>query len=167
VENGVDYHGLKEIPAADEDWDITYVGRLAEHKNVNWLLDAVATVSDELGCEVETCIVGDGPEREALEDRAEAVSISDHVHFQGFVEADEDVIGHLKTADVFVLPSIREGFPNTILEANACSVPSIVVDVLTDDNLQADLSEGARAYGEAHGWDEIVADLEAVYLHYR
>jgi glycosyltransferase involved in cell wall biosynthesis len=127
VENGVDYRGIRGIPAADADWDVVYVGRLAEHKNVAWLLDAVEMVEERLGRPIETCIVGDGPERDRLERIADDRDL-DTVVFQGFVEADEDVIGHIKAADVFVLPSIREGFPNTILEANACGVPSIVVD---------------------------------------
>ncbi|WP_123538503.1 glycosyltransferase family 4 protein [Halosimplex salinum] len=194
VENGVDYQGIQEIPAADEDWDVVYVGRLAEHKNVAWLLEAVEAAEDRLGRPVETCIVGDGPERERLEGIAAERDL-ENVVFQGFVEEDEDVIGHVKAADVFVLPSIREGFPNTILEANACGVPSLVVDhpengstavvqdgrtgfvvdpdpaaitdqiaeVLTDDVLLSAVSAGAREYGAAHDWDEIVADLEDVY----
>jgi len=194
VENGVDYDGIQDVPAAEEDWDVVYVGRLAEHKNVAWLLEAVDTAETELDRPVETCIVGDGPERERLERIADERGLT-NVAFQGFVEADDDVIGHLKAGDVFVLPSIREGFPNTILEANACGVPSIVVDhpengstavvedgetgfvvdpdpdavtdslvsVLRDDDLRETVSQGARSYGRAHDWPEIVADLEAVY----
>jgi glycosyltransferase involved in cell wall biosynthesis len=194
VENGVDYQGIQEIPAAEENWDVVYVGRLAEHKNVAWLLEAIDAAEDELGRPVETCIVGDGPERDRLERIANERDLT-NVTFQGFVEADADVIGHLKAADVFVLPSIREGFPNTILEANACGTPSIVVnhpengstavvedgetgfvvepdaaaitdqltDLLTDPDLLAHVSAGARKYGSAHDWDEIVADLESVY----
>jgi len=194
VENGVDYQGIQEIPAAGENWDVVYVGRLAEHKNVAWLLEAIDAAEDELGRPVETCIVGDGPERDRLERIANERDLT-NVTFQGFVEADADVIGHLKAADVFVLPSIREGFPNTILEANACGTPSIVVnhpengstavvedgetgfvvepdaaaitdqltDLLTDPDLLAHVSAGAREYGSAHDWDEIVADLESVY----
>lgn len=128
VENGVDAHGQQDLPAAETQWDVIYVGRLAEHKNVSWLLDAVATASEQLGRHVTTCIIGDGPERKALEQHADEVGVADRVTFQGFVEADEDVIGHMKAASVFVLPSTREGFPNTILEANACGVPSIVID---------------------------------------
>jgi glycosyltransferase involved in cell wall biosynthesis len=195
VENGVDYQGIQEIPAAEENWDVVYVGRLAEHKNVAWLLEAIDAAEGELGRPVETCIVGDGPERDRLERIANERDLT-NVTFQGFVEADADVIGHLKAADVFVLPSIREGFPNTILEANACGTPSIVVDhpengstavvesgetgfiiepeataitdqltdLLTDPDLLAHISAGAREYGKAHDWDEIVADLESVYL---
>ena len=128
VENGVDYDGLQSVPATDGSWDIVYFGRLAEHKNVDVLLDVVAETTTRLDRPVEACIVGDGPERDALEGHAERLGVTDHVTFTGFIEADEDVIATIKTATVFVLPSIREGFPNTILEANACGVPSIVVD---------------------------------------
>jgi glycosyltransferase involved in cell wall biosynthesis len=128
VENGVDFEGLRDIPQADADWDVIYVGRLSEHKNVDLLLEAIDTASSKIGTDLSCCIIGDGPERERLEAYATEIGVSEHVTFLGFVEADEDVIGNVKAASVFVLPSIREGFPNTILEANACGVPSIVVD---------------------------------------
>lgn len=128
VENGVDFEGLQEIPEADADWDAIYVGRLSEHKNVDQLLEAVDTVTTRTGREITCGIIGDGPERDRLEKYANELQVEDQVEFLGFVEADEDVIANIKTASVFVLPSIREGFPNTILEANACGVPSIVVN---------------------------------------
>jgi len=128
VKNGVDYSQIQEIDPLDETWDFVYIGRLAEHKNVDLLLDAVSTASERIGRSVQTCIIGDGPERDRLEEHSRGVGVTDHVTFKGFVEADEDVLGTLKTASAFALPSEREGFPNTILEANACGVPSIIVE---------------------------------------
>jgi glycosyltransferase involved in cell wall biosynthesis len=128
VENGVDFEQLQEIPRADAEWNAIYVGRLSEHKNVDLLLEAIDIAAERIDRELSCCIIGDGPEREQLEAYATELGVDDNVEFLGFVEADEDVIGNIKAASVFVLPSIREGFPNTILEANACGVPSIVVD---------------------------------------
>ena len=128
VENGVDFGRLEAVPKADSDWDIIYVGRLSEHKNVDMLLDTVAAATDRLGRSVSCGIIGDGPEREALEAHAQDREVDNQVQFLGFVEDDEDVFRNMKAASIFVLPSIREGFPNTILEASACGVPSIVVD---------------------------------------
>jgi glycosyltransferase involved in cell wall biosynthesis len=191
VENGVDYAGLREVPPADADWDAIYVGRLSEHKNVDLFLDAIARIDADLDC----AVVGDGPERAALEAHAREAGVEEQVTFLGFVEADEDVIANVKSARAFVLPSEREGFPNTILEANACGVPSIVVEapengstavvedgetgliteptapaiaealsaLVSDDALHERLSAGAEAFGRAHDWDAIVAELEAVY----
>lgn len=128
VENGVDFYALQEISPVEKDWDIVYFGRLSEHKRVEHLLEAVNKITGHLDRNLNVCIIGDGPERSSLEERARNLEILDQVEFLGFIEADEDVIANIKTASVFVLPSIREGFPNTILEANACGVPSIVVD---------------------------------------
>lgn len=195
VENGVDFDGLREIPEADTEWDAIYFGRLSKHKNVDILLETVDIVSQQLGTRLSCGIIGDGPERESLEQYAADLGVDDQVEFLGFIEADEDVIANIKVASVFVLPSIREGFPNTILEANACGVPSIVVDhkengstavvedgvtgfitevspeaiaerliqCLTDDELLAELSSGAREFGRDHDWDNIVEDLEQAY----
>jgi len=128
VPNGVDCDGIHSTPVADADWDVLYVGRLSEHKNLNLLLEAVERVSEMLNRPITCGIIGDGPERDALERDAESASIDDQVTFLGFVETDEEVIGHMKAANLFVLPSTREGFPNTILEANACGTPSVVVN---------------------------------------
>ncbi len=128
LENGVDFDRLQQIEQADVEWDIIYVGRLSEHKNVDLLLEAIDAASSQLNTTLSCGIIGDGPERDQLEQYATDLGVDKHVEFLGFVEADEDVIRNIKSASVFVLPSIREGFPNTILEANACGVPSIVVD---------------------------------------
>lgn len=128
VPNGVDFDRLNKIQPVEADWDIFYFGRLSEHKNVDVLLEVVAEIDKRLDRSVSCGIIGDGPERDSLEEYAEELGVSEIVSFLGFVEADEEVIGNLKTATVFVLPSEREGFPNTILEANAVGVPSIVVD---------------------------------------
>lgn len=149
VPNGVDYYGIQEIERHEDDCDIIYVGRLSEHKNVDVLLETVRLVADRIETSVTCKIIGDGPERESLEAYAQQQGLADEVNFLGFVEADEDVIAHLKTADVFVLPSTREGFPNTILEANACGVPSIVID--HENN-------GGRAVVE-HGETGFITDL--------
>ncbi|MFC7018207.1 MULTISPECIES: glycosyltransferase family 4 protein [Haloarcula] len=128
VPNGVDFDGLQAVPESDADPDIVYVGRLSEHKNVDLLLDAVAQITASSTADVSCTIVGDGPERERLEAHACEVGVAEQVTFRGFVEADDDVVGIIKSATVFVLPSEREGFPNTILEANACGIPAIVAD---------------------------------------
>lgn len=73
-------------------------------------------------------MIGVGPEHRRLESYAAELGVSDRVTFFGFVESTEGVLAHLRSADVFILPSEREGFPNTILEANACKTPCIVCD---------------------------------------
>lgn len=138
VPNGVDYHSIQTVSPADEPRDVIYVGRLAEHKNVDLLLETVNELSDR-GLDINCAIIGDGPERECLSEYANELGVADCVTFFGFVESTDEVLSYLKASDVFVLPSEREGFPNTILEANACGTPSIVCEFL--DN-------GGTAVGE-------------------
>lgn len=128
VHNGVDYHGIEKVSPASAPWDVIYFGRLVPHKNVDMLLEAISLASDELETEIRCAIIGDGPERETLESYTSEIGVASQVEFLGFVEDEADVMANLKRSKVFVHPSQQEGFSNTILEANACGVPSIVTD---------------------------------------
>ncbi|WP_321163489.1 glycosyltransferase [Halorubrum sp. AJ67] len=55
-------------------------------------------------------IVGDGPERDALEAQADALTHADRIDFLGVLDDDADVCGHMRAADVFCSPNTREGF---------------------------------------------------------
>lgn len=56
------------------------------------------------------------------------LDLKGNVEFTGFLEDYQDVIAHMKSSKVLVLPSVREGFGMVVLEANACGVPVVVVD---------------------------------------
>jgi glycosyltransferase involved in cell wall biosynthesis len=92
---------------------VVFVGRLEAQKNVALLLAAWARAAPA----ATLLVVGDGPERPALERLGTA-----SVRFCGAVE---DARPHLRAADVFVLPSRSEGIPNALLEAMAHGVASI------------------------------------------
>jgi L-malate glycosyltransferase len=161
VHNGVDYEWIQNVPAGEADWDVVYVGRLIEHKNVDKLLEAVAIVAEEMDEPIRCGIIGDGPQRTELERYARELGVSEEIEFLGFVETDAEVIEHLKAADVFVLPSMREGFPNTILEANACGVPSIVVDHDTN-GATAVVEDGVTGYVMPLSSDAIAAKIREI-----
>jgi glycosyltransferase involved in cell wall biosynthesis len=76
--------------------------------------------------EVQLVVVGDGPEREALEQLSRSLAIDEIVDFIGIVD---DVAPYLRDADVFVLPSHAEGLSNALLEAMAVGLPVIVSNV--------------------------------------
>ena len=99
---------------------ICFVGRLAEQKNVGALLDAVS------GLDVELLVIGDGPLRPALEARARAQDAT--ARFLGVVP-HRDLPAIMAGSSLFVLPSLYEGHPKTLIEAMACGVAVIGTDV--------------------------------------
>jgi glycosyltransferase involved in cell wall biosynthesis len=90
-----------------------FVGRLAQQKGVEDLLAALDLLQHVLP-ELRTLIVGAGPLRERLEDRAAAFQLGPFVRFLGH---RDDVPRLLASADLLVLPSLYEGLPNVVLEA--------------------------------------------------
>lgn len=106
---------------ADNDKTIRLlnIGRLVAQKNQILLLDAFAQLDKRFVLD----IVGEGPEREVLEKRSRKLGVKDRVTFHGY---QSNVSQFYQVADVFVLSSDFEGFPNVLVEAlyHGCQVVS-------------------------------------------
>jgi glycosyltransferase involved in cell wall biosynthesis len=105
---------------------VLYAGRLSKAKNVHVLLNAVAAVLQD-GEPLTCTIVGEGPERDVLENLAERLGIKDRVVFTGGLSSDA-VLDHYEAADVLVLASETEGWPKTITEGMAFGLVCIGSD---------------------------------------
>ena len=127
VANGVDLRKIDSVEAGEPLWDVIYVGRLSAHKRVDLLIEAVGIVREEIS-DVKCAIVGDGPEMAGLIQLAQELRVEENVEFLGFLDDEDDVIAKMKASRIFVLPSMREGFGISVLEANACGLPTVVVD---------------------------------------
>ena len=99
------------------------VGRLTMQKNYTTLIKAFALVKKEV--DARLVILGDGEERKKLELLVNELGINDSVSMPGFVD---NPYAYMSRADVFVLPSLWEGFPNVLVEAMACNTPVIATD---------------------------------------
>jgi glycosyltransferase involved in cell wall biosynthesis len=73
-------------------------------------------------------IIGDGPEANRLHKHATALTHANRVEFLGFLDDYEDVLGHMRAAEVFCSPSTREGFGLTYAEAMAADCRVIAAD---------------------------------------
>lgn len=107
----------------DPSWRIIgTVGRLAPVKGYGLLIEAMRHLPQN----VHAVIVGDGPERAGLEKAARQLGLQDRVHFLGH---RDDLPKILPAFDVFCLPSLAEGLPRSVLEAQSCDVPVVATDV--------------------------------------
>lgn len=106
--------------AADCDLTIVFIGRLTPDKGISTLLQAVDTARAG-GLNIRLVLVGPVENRQL----AEEVSDVEHIHRLDNVE---DVRPYITAADVLCLPTLREGFPNVVLEAAALEVPAVVTD---------------------------------------
>jgi glycosyltransferase involved in cell wall biosynthesis len=102
------------------------VGRLAKEKNFETLLVAGAEVMRERD-QVRLVLIGDGPERKALEELAGHLGIAPRVEFIGRVEFTE-IPGYLRAADVFCFASVTETQGLVTMEAMAAGLPIVAVD---------------------------------------
>jgi glycosyltransferase involved in cell wall biosynthesis len=130
VHEGVDVSRIGKIPIVDAHkafWlphGAPLVGNIAAlvpHKGQRHLIAAAARVVRDVP-DARFVILGEGELRESLERQSRDLGLERHVTLAGF---RDDVIGVLKSFDVFVLSSLTEGLGTSILDAMACRVPVV------------------------------------------
>jgi glycosyltransferase involved in cell wall biosynthesis len=99
-----------------------YVGRLSAEKNPLGLLDAWAAVNPEAREGALLALVGDGPQCDEVQRKAQARNLVGAVHMAGHCS---DVAIWYRAADLYVIPSHHEGLSNSMVEALACGLPVI------------------------------------------
>jgi glycosyltransferase involved in cell wall biosynthesis len=129
IPNGVDLERFR--PPAQRPpgpFHFLFVGRLNEQKNVGLLLEAVAELSRSTKLPFRVSIVGEGPLRDSLRQRATSLGLDGLVDWVKWLPREE-MPAIYQSAHCVVNPSHYEGMPNVVLEAMACAVPVIVSDV--------------------------------------
>lgn len=167
------------VPVPARPWSIrpgwsaspraVYVGRLAPEKGLDTLIDAWPAVRAEHP-QARLVLVGEGPERPALQARVERLGLGDAVELAGYAE---DPSGRLREADLFVLPSREEGMSIALLEAMALGIPLVATAIPGNRQLVQDGAHGrlvppdnpqalARALGDQWAdFDRAVAQGQA------
>ncbi|MBU1474579.1 MAG: glycosyltransferase family 4 protein [Acidobacteria bacterium] len=102
------------------------VGRLIHWKNFKTAVDVFSDFRKKVP-EAELKIIGSGPEEEKLRERVEELGLTDRVSFVSWLPREE-LLEHMRQADVFLHPALREGGGAVIVEAMACGLPVICLD---------------------------------------
>lgn len=136
---------------SNDDFVIGNVGRMAQEKNIDFLLDMVDRIKDRLP-NVRLLLVGGGPQLERLSAKAAFMGLGDRVIFTGPVQYEE-VPAYISAIDLFVMASVTEVQPLSLIESMASGTPVL----------------GVRAFGSqdiiSDGIDGFLVDLD--YDHYR
>jgi glycosyltransferase involved in cell wall biosynthesis len=135
--NGVDINHFNRVNVnsdvrtslgiSEQNTVFVYVGRLVPDKGIIELVEAFVELADS-HFDVDLLLVGEQEEEltSLPSTTLEKIAGSDGIHKLGW---HRDVRPYLAAANVFVLPSYREGLPNSVIEAGAMSLPSIVTDI--------------------------------------
>jgi glycosyltransferase involved in cell wall biosynthesis len=131
VRCGIDTTAFRPVPREGDAGGtptILCVAALSPRKGHDVLIGALRRLHDT-GLTAHLTLVGDGPERGALDAQAAALGLADHVTFAGAVGHDR-VPAFYASADVFCLPSFAEGVPTVLMEAMATELPVVATDVM-------------------------------------
>ena len=130
VPNGVDLAPYRQVIQPidrsslgfnPDDIVLIYTGRLGPEKNLPFLLRSFGGTAQAYE-NVRLLLVGDGPERDNLEDRVKLMGLQSKVRFTGMVPYAE-IPRYLATSDAFITASVTEVHPFTVIEAMASGLP--------------------------------------------
>ena len=124
---------LKRQWGSEDDKFIITTSRLVKKNAINDVIEALVYLSEN----IKFIILGVGPEKTKLEKLVQKLGVKDRVKFLNFVDYGE-IPKYLKASDIFIRPSLSEGFGNSFVEAMASEIPVIatpvggIVDFLKD-----------------------------------
>lgn len=121
-----------ELGMEEDDFIVLSVGELNENKNQKTIVKAISLMNDP---KVHYVLCGKGDQLENLKKLTADLHLEKQVHFLGY---RKDVVDICSQADIYVMPSLREGLPVASLEAMYCGLPLVtsnirgLVDVMED-----------------------------------
>ena len=113
----------KKLQIPEQAFLILSVGELNANKNQKIIIEALSILQDK---DIYYVLCGSGKNLKTLQTQSKKYHLQDNIRF---VDYRRDIINFYDQADVFVLPSYREGMPIALLEAMYCGVPSVASDI--------------------------------------
>lgn len=120
---------IAELIRKKDVFTFVFVGRIVRDKGINELTNAFEKLSKEFS-NIRLLLVGSFEDSlDPISDKARAIITNNSsIDYVGEKMGDE-FVAYYAASDCFVFPSYREGFPNTVIEAGAMGLPSIVTDI--------------------------------------
>jgi colanic acid/amylovoran biosynthesis glycosyltransferase len=124
---GIDPTLFNLVSHSHQGHRLLFVGRLAVVKGLPILLESLATLKIRHP-DILLTVVGDGPDRQKLEQMTDQLGLSQNVNFVGY-QSQAEVRRFLQQTDVFVMSSFAEGIPVVLMEAMAAGVPVVATQI--------------------------------------
>lgn len=151
----------KELKIADSDYVVGCVGRFVDFKNQRWILENIDFMTEN----VILLMVGDGEKLEACKSMAKCIDHSENIVFTG---ERTDVAELLCAMDVFIMPSIYEGFGIAAIEAQASGILTYVSDRVPKSAIMTDCAKTFSLDGNgAEKLQKVINDRCAISLEDR
>ncbi len=125
VHCGIDPELFQRVSHQGRGTRLLYVGRLAVVKGLPILLESLAQLKQP---DLSLTVVGDGPDRDQLEQMTADLGLTAQVSFVGY-QSQTQVRDHLQQTDIFVMSSFAEGVPVVLMEAMAAGVPVVATRI--------------------------------------
>jgi glycosyltransferase involved in cell wall biosynthesis len=169
------YNGINETTISDKKYDLSkYIpadikkplvivstGRLAKQKGFEYLIEAAKSVIEKYP-HVFIFIAGTGKLEDTLKRQINRLELDNNVHLLGF---HKNISELLNAADLFVLPSLYEGMPNSLMEALAHGIPAIStrvngVEELMNDGEHGFIVESKNVLSLERAMEQLIVDTE-------
>lgn len=145
----------------EENFVFGHVGRFNTPKNHTFLIDIFNEVYKE-NKNARLLLVGDGSLRVEIEKKIEDLGIKDAVIFTG-IRTDVNVV--LQAMDCFVFPSLYEGLPVTVIEAQSAGLRCFISDTITDEVCVTDLVRQLPIDCGTQQWKDALLEAAKVDVH--
>ncbi|WP_416828185.1 glycosyltransferase family 1 protein [Ectobacillus polymachus] len=149
---------VRQIFGLDKQLVIGHIGRITAAKNHEFLIEIFYELH-RLRKNTKLLIVGDGELRPLVENKIKDLDLEDSVIITGM---RTDVVDILQAIDIIVFPSLYEGFPVAMIEAQAAGVPCIVSKNITTQVKITELVNFLSLQENASIWATKILELEKV-----
>ena len=143
-----------ELEIGEQEFVIGHVGRFGHMKNHAFLLDVFAEICRKVP-DSRLLLVGEGGLMDSVREKAASLGLSDRVIFTG---NQAQVADFYMAMDFFVFPSIFEGLPGSVIEAQAAGLRCLVSDSVTDEVLITPLAQARSLSDKASVWAQNVLE---------
>ena len=148
----------KELGLGDS-FVVGHIGRFMQQKNHTFLIDIFAELK-KMNPKARLLLVSEGRLLDEIKKKVSRLGLQDSVMFLGFRNDTNEL---MQAMDIFALPSLWEGLPFTLIEAQTAGLPCVISDVISDESIVTDLVRKEPLKESAEYWAKSIIDTYENY----